>query len=354
LKPPLFTAGFTEKSHDETAVARQIATTAGLPLHVIDGEAGEGAESALRAVAYHFDGQCADTGALGFYHLAGAVRQHCTVVLSGDGGDEFFGGYETYAATMMAERVRHVVPRPIASLIGRTAYASVRGNEKRLPAAAQLARFALGLGEAGNSPHLQWRRLVPRFLAEKIYDGEMTDLAPADPFAEYAEYYAEPHANVLDRALIADQRFHLQSVLAKVDAMSMAHSLEVRVPILDRRVMDLAGTIDTSLLNPWPKGAPKYVLRKLAERLGMPHEAAWSRKRGFNVPIAQLMRSGLRTICERVLDREADAFAPFLKPDAIRLLWKEHLDRRADNAFALWPILTMGIWLQGLACPAPR
>ncbi|MGL9616740.1 asparagine synthase (glutamine-hydrolyzing) [Bradyrhizobium sp. U531] len=354
LKPPLFTAGFTEKSHDETAVARQIAATAGLPLHVIDGEAGEGAETALRAVVYHFDGQCADTGALGFYHLAGAVRQHCTVVLSGDGGDEFFGGYETYAATMMAERVRHFVPRPVAGLIGRTAYASVRGNETRLPAAAQLARFALGLGEAGNSPHLQWRRLVPRFLAETIYDGEMADLASTDPFAEYAEYYAEPHANVLDRALIADQRFHLQSVLAKVDAMSMAHSLEVRVPILDRRVMDLAGTIDTALLNPWPKGAPKYVLRKLAERLGMPHDAAWSRKRGFNVPIAQLMRGGLRTICARVLDRDADVFAPFLKPDAIRLLWKEHLDRRADNAFALWPILTMGIWLLGLACPAPR
>lgn len=354
LKPPLFTAGFTEKSHDETAVARQIAATAGLPLHVIDGEAGEGAETALRAVVYHFDGQCADTGALGFYHLAGAVRQHCTVVLSGDGGDEFFGGYETYAATMMAERVRHFVPRPVAGLIGRTAYASVRGNETRLPAAAQLARFALGLGEAGNSPHLQWRRLVPRFLANAIYDVEMADLASTDPFAEYAEYYAEPHANVLDRALIADQRFHLQSVLAKVDAMSMAHSLEVRVPILDRRVMDLAGTIDTALLNPWPKGAPKYVLRKLAERLGMPHDAAWSRKRGFNVPIAQLMRGGLRTICARVFDREADVFAPFLKPDAIRLLWKEHLDRRADNAFALWPILTMGIWLLGLACPAPR
>ncbi len=354
LKPPLFTAGFTEKSHDETAVARQIAATAGLPLHVIDGEAGEGAETALRAVVYHFDGQCADTGALGFYHLAGAVRQHCTVVLSGDGGDEFFGGYDTYAATMIAERVRHVVPRPVAGLAGRMAYASVRGNEKRLPAAAQIARFALGLGEAGNSPHLQWRRLVPRFLAETIYDGEMADLASTDPFAEYAGYYAEPHANVLDRALIADQRFHLQSVLAKVDAMSMAHSLEVRVPILDRRVMDLAGTIDTSLLNPWPKGAPKYVLRKLAERLGMPHDAAWSRKRGFNVPIAQMMRGGLRTICERVLDREADVFAPFLKPDAIRLLWKDHLDRKSDNAFALWPILTTGIWLLGLAYPAPR
>ncbi|MEW6152351.1 MAG: asparagine synthase (glutamine-hydrolyzing) [Bradyrhizobium sp.] len=354
LKPPLFTAGFTEKSHDETAVARQIAATAGLPLHVIDGEAGEGAENALRAVVYHFDGQCADTGALGFYHLAGAVRQHCTVVLSGDGGDEFFGGYETYAATMMAERVRHVVPRPVAGLAGRMAYASVRGNERRLPAAAQIARFALGLGEAGNSPHLQWRRLVPRFLAEKIYDGEMASLGSTDPFPEYAQYYAEPHANVLDRALIADQRFHLQSVLAKVDAMSMAHSLEVRVPILDRRVMDLAGNIDSSLLNPWPRGAPKYVLRKLAERLGMPHDAAWSRKRGFNVPIAQLMRSGLHAICDRVLNQEADVFTPFLRPNAIRQLWKDHLDRRNDNAFALWPILTLGIWLLGLARPAPR
>lgn len=355
LKPPLFTAGFSEKSHDETAVARQIAASAGLSLDVIDGEAGEGAEAALRAVVHHFDGQCADTGALGFYHLAGAVRQHCTVVLSGDGGDEFFAGYETYAATMMAEGARHVVPRGVAGLTGRLAYASVRGNEKRLPAAAQLARFALGLGEGGNSPHLQWRRLVPRFLAERIYGRGMADLASTDPFAEYAGYYSEPHEKVLDRALIADQRFHLQSVLMKVDAMSMAHGLEVRVPILDRRVMDLAGAIDVSLLNPWPKGAPKYVLRKLAERLGMPGEAAWSRKRGFNVPIAQLMRrGGLQPICDRVLDRDADVFAPFMKPDAIRLLWKDHLARRSDNAFALWPILTLGIWLTGLAAPAPR
>ncbi|MBH5369953.1 asparagine synthase (glutamine-hydrolyzing) [Bradyrhizobium glycinis] len=355
LKPPLFTAGFTEKSHDETEVAQQIAAAAGLPLNVIDGEAGERAEAALRAVVYHFDGQCADTGALGFYHLAGAVRRHSTVVLSGDGGDEFFGGYETYAATMMAEGARRLVPRSVAGLTGRLAYASVRGNEKRLPATAQLARFALGLGEGGCSPHLQWRRLVPRFLADRIYDRAMTDLIQTNPFSEYAEYYAEPHEKVLDRALIADQRFHLQSVLAKVDAMSMAHGLEVRVPILDRRVMDLAGSLDVSLLNPWPKGAPKYVLRKLAERLGMQGAAAWSRKRGFNVPIAQLMRrGGLRPICVRVLDREADVFAPFLKPDAIRRLWHEHLERRSDHAFALWPILTLGIWLTGLAAPAPR
>lgn len=355
LKPPLFTAGFSEKSHDETEVARQIAASAGLSLSVIDGDADADAEAALRAVVYHFDGQCADTGALGFYHLAGAVRKHCTVVLSGDGGDEFFAGYETYAATMMAEGARHIVPRGVAGLVGRIAYGAVGNNEKRLPASAQLARFALGLGEEGNSPHLQWRRLVPRFLAKDIYGPAMAELTSADPFSEYAEYYSEPHQKVLDRALIADQMFHVQSVLAKVDAMSMAHSLEVRVPILDRRVMDLAGSLDISLLNPWPKGAPKYVLRKLAERLGMPSSAAWSRKRGFNVPISRLMRrGGLQSICGRVLDREVDVFAPFLKPDAVRRLWNDHLDGKCDNAFALWPVLTLGIWMLGLATPAPR
>ncbi|SDS09792.1 asparagine synthase (glutamine-hydrolyzing) [Bradyrhizobium canariense] len=352
LKPPLFTAGFTEKSHDETDIARQIAASAGLSLSVIDGETGGDVEAALRSVVYYFDGQCADTGALGFYHLASAVRKHCTVVLSGDGGDEFFGGYDTYAATRIAEVARHFVPRGVAGMIGRFAYDAVGSNEKRLPAAAQLARFALGLSEPGNRPHLQWRRLVPTFLAEKIYGPEMSDLALADPFSEYAEYYSEPHEKLLDRALNADQRFHLQSVLAKVDAMSMAHSLEVRVPILDRRVMDLAGAMDISLLNPSPKGPPKYVLRKLAERLGMPRSAAWSRKRGFNVPIAQLMRrGGLQAICDRVLNKDADVFAPYLKPDPIRALWKDHFESRHDNAFALWPILTLGIWKAGLAAP---
>jgi asparagine synthase (glutamine-hydrolysing) len=350
LKPPLFTAGFAEKSHDETAVARQIAASAGLSLSVIDAENGIDAEAALRSVVHHFDGQCADTGALGFYQLAGAVRKHCTVVLSGDGGDEFFGGYDTYAATRIAGVMAHVVPRSVAGMVGRFAYRSVGANEARLPAAAQIARFALGLSEPGNRPHLQWRRLVPRFLAAEIYGSEMADLVSADPFSEYAEYYSEPHGKLLDRALIADQRFHLQSVLAKVDAMSMAHGLEVRVPILDRRVMDLAGAIDIALLNPSPKGPPKYVLRKLAERLGMPKSAVWSHKRGFNVPISRMMRrGGLRAICDRVLNVEADVFAPYLKPDRIRALWKDHMEGKFDNAFALWPILTLGIWKAGLA-----
>ena len=354
LKAPLFTASFSERSHDETDPAREIAGAAGLPHRIIATDTTHDLEAAFRAVVHHFDGQCADTGALAFYKLSGAVREYSTVVLSGDGGDEFFCGYETYAATRAAEFARRIVPAGFARAIGRVAYWANARNEGRLPLTALAARFALGIGEGGAAPHLYWRRLIPGFLVEEIYGPEMAGLVSATPYAEYEQYYAEPHDEILDRAMIADQRFHLQSVLAKVDAMSMAHSLEVRVPLLDRRIMDLAGKISVALLNPAPKGPPKYVLRKLAERLGMPASIAHARKKGFNVPISRLLRGDLAPIAEEVLDHNADVLASFLKPDGVRKLWRAHRDRRADNAFALWPILSVGTWKAGLARPQRR
>ena len=351
LRAPLFTAGFAERSHDETDLARQVAIAAGLPQQVIATDSSPDLDAVFRSVVYHFDGQCSDTGALAFYQLSAAVRRHTTVVLSGDGGDEFFCGYETYAATRMAEVVRRLVPSGVARTLGRAAYRANARNESRLPLAAVAARLGLGIGEGGAMPHLHWRRLVPGFLANAIYGPAMKDLAACSPYSEYAGYYSERHDNVLDKAMIADQRFHLQSVLAKVDAMSMAHSLEVRVPLLDRRIMDLAGKLDVSLLNPSPNGPPKYVLRRLAERLGMPRSVATARKKGFNVPNSRLLRRDLSSLAEQVLDRDADVLSPFLKPDVVRELWRAHRDRKADNAFALWPILTVGTWRAGLARP---
>jgi asparagine synthase (glutamine-hydrolysing) len=354
LMAPLFTASFSERSHDETALAREVAIAAGLPHRIVATDTTHNLEAAFRAVVYHFDGQCADTGALAFYQLSGAVREHSTVVLSGDGGDEFFCGYETYAATRAAEFARRIVPGGLARIIGRAAYWANARNESRLPLTALAARFALGIGEGGAAPHLYWRRLIPGFVVEEIYGPDMAGFVSATPYAEYEQYYAEPHEGVLDRAMIADQRFHLQSVLAKVDAMSMAHGLEVRVPLLDRRIMELAGKIPVTLLNPAPKGPPKYVLRKLAVRLGMPSSVALAPKKGFNVPISRLLRGDLAPIADEVLDRNADVLASFLKPDGVRKLWRAHRDRTADNAFALWPILSLATWKAGLARPRKR
>lgn len=351
---PLFTASFSERSHDETDLARAVADAAGLPQRIVAADSSYDVEAAFRAVVHHFDGQCADTGALGFYRLSAAVREHTTVALSGDGGDEFFAGYDTYAATRCAEVLSRFVPPGLARTVGRVAYRVNHRQEGRLPLAALVARFALGLGEGGAAPHLYWRRLVPGFVAAQVYGAGMAEVVGQSPYREYAAYYAEPHKNVLDRAMIADQRFHLQSVLAKVDAMSMAHSLEVRVPLLDRRIMDLAGTIDVRLLNPAPNGPPKLALRRLAQRLGMPAGVAAARKKGFNVPNARLLRGELASLGDEVLERNADVLAPYLRPDAVRYLWRAHRRRQADHAFALWPMLTIAIWKAGLARPERR
>jgi asparagine synthase (glutamine-hydrolysing) len=351
LKAPLFTAGFDEKSHDETDTARDIATAAGLEQRIVSTDMSGEMDAIFRASVHHFDGQCSDTGALAFYQLSHAVKKHSTVVLSGDGGDEFFCGYQTYAATRLAEIGRSFVPAPLAGVVGRAAYRLSARNESRLPMSSLAARFGLGLSEGRSAPHLFWRRLVPQFIAEDLYGPALADLASESPYGEYSAYYWEGEGTLLDRAMIADQRFHLQSVLTKVDAMSMAHGLEVRVPLLDRRIMDLAGRIDVSLLNPAPLGPPKLILRQLARRLGMPATAAASKKKGFNVPNARLLRGELAPLADQVLDRDADVLAPYLLPEQVRQLWRAHKDRRADNAFALWPVLTVGTWLAQLARP---
>jgi asparagine synthase (glutamine-hydrolysing) len=347
---PLFTAAFEDKSYDETDLAAQVARATALPHRIIPMARAAEVDAAFRSVVYHFDGQCADTGALAFYWLSQAVRPHSKVVLSGDGGDEFFGGYATYGATEVAETLRQFVPAGLARALGRAAYRLNPGDERRLPAAALLARFGLGFAEGGAHAHLEWRRLIPKFLLPRIYGTELADLALASPFGEYACYYDDGAGSGLDRAMIADQRFHLQSVLAKVDAMSMAHGLEVRVPLLDRRIMDLAGGLALSLLHP-SRRRPKYLLRKFAERLGAPREVTTGPKRGFNAPISQLLRGPLRLLADQVLDRDADILAPFLRADGVRQLWRAHRERRANHAFALWPILTVATWRAGLGQP---
>lgn len=342
--PPLFTAGFDEASHDESGLAADVACAAGLEQHILRVDKDGDPADAFRSIAYHFDGQCADTGAYAFYRLCAEVRKHSTVVLSGDGGDEFFGGYDTYRASHVAEKTRPWIPSSLMAWVGRAAYYTDAGNESRLPVSAVASRFALGLAAGGRNAHMQWRRLTPGFLLPKLYGKEMQFLIEASPFVEYETCADGDEGSLLDRWLLSDQRFHIQSVLAKVDAMSMAHGLEVRVPLLDRRIMDFAGRCSTRLLHP-QNGPKKFLLRRAAERLGAPASVLKAKKKGFNVPIARMLRSELAPLSDHWLEQNPDILSPYLDPDAIRKLWREHAKGKANHAFALWPLLILAEWM---------
>lgn len=344
--PPLYTAGFADASHDESELAGEVARVAGLEHRALQIDKDLDPIETFRKIAYHFDGQCADTGAYAFYQLCGEVRKHSTVVLSGDGGDEFFGGYDTYRASQVAKVIWPLAPSSLIGLIGRGAYFMRASDESRLPITSVVSRFCQGLAVGGINAHMQWRRLTPEFLLPKLYGKEMQQYIGVSPYLEYETCADGDYQSSLDRWLLSDQRFHIQSVLTKVDAMSMAHGLEVRVPLLDRRIMDFAGRCSTELLLP-NNGPRKFLLRKAAQRLGAPESVLIAKKKGFNVPIAKMLRNELAPLANYWLLSNPDVLSPYINPDPISTLWRDHLKGKANHAFAIWPLLILAQWMGG-------
>lgn len=345
---PLFTASFSDQSFDEVPVARLVANHLDAPFHQVNIDAPDLAE-VLRRVVGFYDGQVADEASVPLYLLSAAVRRHVTVALSGDGGDEFFGGYPTYAASRVAAVLGPLLPRSAWRRLARASYLRGAGDETRLPLAAKLRRLLMGIADGGpQHAHAYWRRLVPEFLLADLYGPELSPVAPLDPFEEYRDLLSSEPGTVGDRCLVADQRFHLPGgLLLKSDAMSMAHSLEVRVPLLDRRIMDFAGRIDHHVLM-GTAGDTKRVLRAAAQRLGASQAVVSGRKRGFNTPLARLLRTNLRPLAEECFETAVDRLAPWLRADAVRRLWREHRDFAVNHDYTLWPILNLSLCIDQL------
>jgi len=231
-------------------------------------------------------------------------------------------------------------------MIGKAAYAAAPSNESRLPITTLISRFALGLSGGRLLAHVRWRRLIPDFQLEALYGSALKPLCDENPFLEYEQLLDAPSGSIVDRCMLADQRFHLPAgLLMKADAMSMAHGLELRVPLLDRRIMDFAGQCATDLLVP-SLGRTKRLLHAALRRYHAPDAIIRAKKRGFNTPLALMLRTSLSGVAERHFGAEADRLAPYLRPGEVRPLWNEHRNREANHAYTLWPILTFGIWLK--------
>lgn len=342
-KLPMFTAGFANESFDETPLARTVADAIGARLHPVPIDMRSDLGELLSTVVHHYDGQSCDEASLALLLLSQEVRKNVTVALTGDGGDEFFAGYPTYAASKWAARLGPLLPASAWSGIGQLFYRLGAEGQKRLPLSAIASRFALGMASGPREAHACWRRYVPQFMLSRLYGSALRPLLGEDPFRGYKAELANAEGDLIDRCLLADQRWHLPGgLLLKSDAMSMAQSLELRVPLLDRRVMDFAGRCHADLLLS-PQGEKKALLRRLARRLEAPAAVTEGAKRGFNAPLAGLLRQQLRPTAERIFEHEADALAPFIVADEARLLWREHAEGQRDHSYAIWPILHFGI-----------
>ena len=347
---PLFTAGFSNQDFDEVPAARTVAESIGAPIHALLVDDEKDLVDDFRRVVWHFDGQVADSSALAFFRLAREIRKHVTVALSGDGADEFFAGYGTYGATGIAAAFGTGVPSKLLGALAELVLSTDHGSSARYPSLQLLGRFLQGMG-SGVYAHAEWRRYAMPWDCKRLYANEMLDFLPVDPLGGYKRAMDKGGgaSTILDRSLHADQVHYLPGdMLLKTDAMSMAHSLEVRVPFLDRRIMDFAGRLSPRLLGGAICTGPKVFLRNALARRGAPKRIVSRRKTGFNVPVASLLRGSLRALATNVFEYRSEAFAPYLDPCAIQDMWRQHRDGTADHGYLLWTLLTLGIWWRQL------
>ncbi|HKS78174.1 MAG TPA: asparagine synthase (glutamine-hydrolyzing) [Gaiellaceae bacterium] len=328
-----FTIGFAERSFDERDDARLVAERYGTEHHEL--LVRPDPELLLRALAEAFDEPFADSSALPTYLVSQLAADHVKVALSGEGGDELFGGYYTYAADLFADRVAPLarLVRPLVeALPASTRKASLDYKAKRFVRAAHLPPL---------ERHHGWKEI---FSAEART--ELTGRRAAfDPIDVYRARYAET-ARAPQLARLQDVDFGVYLVddlLVKTDRASMAHSLEARVPFLDPVVTNLAFALPTRLK---VRGlAKKVLLRKAAEPL-LPSEVVHGRKRGFSIPAAAWLGEELEPFARATLSPEILRRQGFFQSEPVTRLIDEHVAGREDWSRQLWGLLAFTLWYE--------
>ena len=342
-----FTIGFEERTFSETAVARQVATRFGTEHHEL--VVRPDAATLLPRLVHHFDEPFADSSAIPVWHLSELARRHVKVVLSGEGGDEMLAGYETYRARRLASLYAR-----LPALIGRRALPEL---VRRLPVSHarvsfdyKAKRFVAGAYLPPAAGHLWWKTVLSEDAKAALYaNGTLAEVEPTVRLFE--RLYAESDGEELDRLQYVDATLFLPAdILVKVDRMSMAHSLEARVPFLDRGVMELARRLPARLRL---RGlTTKYLLRRaMAGRL--PAAVVDGRKRGFNVPIPGWLVGELRDFTHDVLAPARLRRLGLLDPAAVGRLVTEHMTRRADHSRAIWALLVLVLWYETVQAVRP-
>lgn len=329
-----FSISFPGTTHDESAWSRLAAEY----LHTQHNEfpVAYGLESLFPEMVRHFGEPFGDSSALPTWHLCKATRSQVTVALSGDGGDELFGGYDRYLARrvqVMYDLVPHYVrTRLIEPIVDRlpstTDYYGTSLSKK-------LKLFVTSCRRMRETPLAVIPRTFTRGEAASMLASDYRD--DADPILEAARAWAG--LDPVSHMMAADRETYLaEDILTKVDRMSMAHALEVRSPLLDYRIVEFAARLP---LQAKVKGfTTKSILREVAREY-LPATILRRSKYGFQVPLGQWFKTDLKLWAEqRLMEQTPD----LVNRNVVADIWKEHQQGRADHAHKIWLLLVFNEW----------
>jgi asparagine synthase (glutamine-hydrolysing) len=335
-----FSITFQGRSFDETPYIHRLVEQYRTDHYELDLNPALDLPSAIEELAYYSDEPFADAGAVPIWYLSKLSRQHAIVALSGEGADELFGGYVTYQADHLVGYLR-LLPEPSRRLLlGALRHWPV--SDEKISLEYKLKRFLEGSLLSPDEAHTYWNGAFSRAQQEQLLLQTNDQVRVQDLFD--SDLPAADRKGSLNRFLGFDQKYYLtDDLLQKVDRMSMAHSLEVRPPYLDHRIIEFASTLpDQFKVN----GRTLKVILKSLMKSKLPPSVIRRAKTGLDIPTHEWLRGPLRPFLEETLSPDAIKRTGLFRPAAIEALMRDHMARRANFGYHLWGLMILFLWIK--------
>ncbi len=348
-----FSVGFAEKSYSELPYAQLVAERFHTDHHEL--VMPPRAHDVVSAMANYFDEPFADSSSAAVFAVSDLAARHVKVALSGDGGDELFGGYYTYQADKLAGVFRRL-PRFLAAGLIPKIVNLLPTSDRKASLDFKLKRFVAGASLPPLEAHFAWKAFFSEAMKADLYRSSNGNgngnghrngngdhhgpRASVDLLQGHFDRYATD--DLINRLLYVDTKVQLvDCMLTKVDRMSMAHSLEVRVPLLDLRLVEFMSRLPSSLK---VRGLTlKYLLKRVARRL-LPREIMRRPKAGFSIPVAVWIKGELRDMVSDYLSPHRIEAQGLFRAAAVDEMLQAHWSGRRDYSRNIWNLLMFSLW----------
>jgi asparagine synthase (glutamine-hydrolysing) len=343
--------GFDDKKFNETEFAKVVAEQYKTEHHEFTVH--QNVKDNLENIVSYFDEPFADPSLVPTFFVSELARSKVTVAIAGDGGDEVFAGYEKYTTDDIENRLRCKFPKAIrknvlpllANLFAKSELAVFRKAKSLLTSLSLDPAMGFYVTNSQIEDRL-WNKLAN--------DKTLENLGNYHPSKMTVDTYNKADGpDHVSKILYTDMKTYLPGgILVKVDRMSMANSLEVRAPLLDKDVIEFSATLPSSLK--FNNGEKKYILKEAFKPV-LPHDILYRKKMGFSVPLATWLREELKDITQDYLFTKSSGIQQYFNMPAVEELWQQHQQGKADHSTVLWSMLMFQMWwFKYIQTPAPQ
>ncbi len=337
--PKTFSIGFSDSSYSELHFAREVAAHCGTDHTEAILEADFLSE--VPTVISHLDQPIADFSVFPTLLVSRIAREQVTVALGGDGGDELFAGYDTYVAQRAASRSIDLLPRPLRRALFRVAQLLPLSDSKK-GFSNVLQRFLEGASFPSSLQHVRWMMFQSSEQRSSLYTADFAAKVAGEAEAYVEQLLASLGSRDLDTQMRCDISFYLpENILTKVDLMSMASSLEARVPYLDNEVIDFALRIPPIMK--WRRGRQKAILKDAFSPM-LPKRINRRGKEGFSIPMKQWLAGTWKPLMHELLAPEAIGATGLFNSESLQRLMAEHERGIRNHSHLLWALMVFELW----------